>query len=181
MLSPLEVISRYPAHDYTLEGALTGRAAHAGARPFLLFGNKVVSWNAFAHSVRRASQLLVSRGVRHGDRVGIAAANSDAHVLLLFACARIGAIMVPVNPDYGVAEKRYVLEHAGVLAVIASGARNSNQRAGGDLPFPVALTALTDAIRAASSPHLAAYASSKRPSSRARMSGRRRESVGGRT
>ena len=145
MLSPLEVISRYPAHDYTLEGALTGRAAHAGARPFLLVGNKVVSWNAFAHSVRRASQLLVSRGVRHGDRVGIAAANSDAHVLLLFACARIGAIMVPVNPDYGVAEKRYVLEHAGVLAVIASGATLDTVRTACANIAPRPWLALTDA------------------------------------
>ena len=119
-LAPLEVISRYPSHDYTLAGALTGRAAHAGARPFLLFENKVITWNAFADCVRRAAQMLVARGIKHGDRVGIVAGNSDAHVLLLFACARIGAIMVPVNPEYGAAEAGYVLEHAGVAAVIAS-------------------------------------------------------------
>ena len=33
---------------------------------------------------------------------------------MLFALARIGAIMVPVNPEFGVEEARYVLQHAQV-------------------------------------------------------------------
>src|ERR1051326_5589793 len=46
--------------------------------------------------------------------------NSDGHVLALFAIARIGAIMVPVNPEFGVEEARYVLHHAEVSGVLAS-------------------------------------------------------------
>ena len=46
--------------------------------------------------------------------------NSDGHVLMLFALARIGAIMVPVNPEFGVEEARYVLHHAEVSGVVAS-------------------------------------------------------------
>ncbi|HSQ05439.1 MAG TPA: AMP-binding protein, partial [Burkholderiales bacterium] len=49
----------------------------------------------------------------------VMARNSDAHVLMLFPLARIGAIMVPVHPDFGVTEARYVLHHAEVSAVIA--------------------------------------------------------------
>jgi crotonobetaine/carnitine-CoA ligase len=119
-MQPLEVISRYPAHDYTLAGALAGRLQAGPARPFLLAAGKTWAWDAFARASTRAAHLLLSRGVCRGDRVGIVAGNSDAHVLLLFACARIGAIMVPVNPEYGLAEARYVLEHAGVAAVLCS-------------------------------------------------------------
>jgi crotonobetaine/carnitine-CoA ligase len=41
-------------------------------------------------------------------------------VLLLFALARIGAILVPTNPEFGVAETRYLLTKADVAAVAAS-------------------------------------------------------------
>jgi crotonobetaine/carnitine-CoA ligase len=51
------------------------------------------------------------------------ATNSDAHVLLLFALARIGAIMVPVNPEFGIAEAQYVMGHAGVSAGACAAAR----------------------------------------------------------
>jgi acyl-coenzyme A synthetase/AMP-(fatty) acid ligase len=44
--------------------------------------------------------------------------NSDAHVLMLFAAARVGAIRVPVNPEFGVQEARYALHHAEVSGVL---------------------------------------------------------------
>ena len=47
----------------------------------------------------------------------------SGHVLTLFAAARLGAIMVPVNPDFGVEEARYVLTNAEVSGVIASARR----------------------------------------------------------
>ena len=53
--------------------------------------------------------------------MGVIGRNSDGHVLMLFAIARIGAIMVPVNPDFGVQEARYVLHHAEVSGVVTSG------------------------------------------------------------
>ena len=59
------------------------------------------------------------------------ARNSDGHVLMLFALARIGAIMVPVNPEFGVEEARYVLHHAEVSGVVAS-AETLESRAAGD-------------------------------------------------
>src|SRR5262245_37561274 len=62
--------------------------------------------------------MLVARGIRKGDRVAILARNSDAHVLLLFACAQVSAIMVPSNPEFGVEEAGYVLRHAGVSGVV---------------------------------------------------------------
>jgi len=120
MKKPLEVLRLYPPHDYTLHGALASRAARDPGRPFLLYQDRVLSWSAFDDEVRRLASLFVDRGVNRGDRVAIIGRNSDAHVLTLFAAARIGAVMVPVNPEFGVQEARYVLHHAEVSGVIAS-------------------------------------------------------------
>ena len=63
--------------------------------------------------------MLLDRGIRKGDRVAVIGRNSAGHVIMLFALARIGAIMVPVNPEFGVEEARYVLHHAEVSGVVA--------------------------------------------------------------
>ena len=119
MKQPLEVLQLYPPHDYTLAGAFASRAQRAGERPFLLFGGKTWSWREFGERVDRAARLLLARGIRRGERFGVMARNCDGHVLLLHALSRIGAVMVPVNPDFGVEEARYLLHHAEVSAVAA--------------------------------------------------------------
>ncbi len=119
-LTPLEVLSLYSRHDYTLNGLFESRMRVNPSRPFLVFREKTWTWEEFATAIDGTARMLVSRGIGKGDRVGIMATNSHAHVLLLFAVARIGAIMVPVNPEFGVAEARYVLAHAGISAVVCS-------------------------------------------------------------
>jgi crotonobetaine/carnitine-CoA ligase len=120
MKTPLEILRLYPAHDYTLHGAFSSRAQRDPQRTFMLFDGKTWSWEAFDRAVAQASRVLIARGIEKADRVGVIGTNSDGHVVLLFALARIGAIMVPVNPAFGVQEARYVLHHAEVSAVAAS-------------------------------------------------------------
>jgi carnitine-CoA ligase len=120
MKQPLEVLRLYRGHDYTLNGAFESRMRADPQRAFLVHQGKTWSWAAFHAAALRAAHLLVARGVRKGDRVAILARNSDAHVLLLFACARIGAIMVPSNPEFGAQEAGYVLKHAAVSGVVCS-------------------------------------------------------------
>ena len=119
MKKPLEVLRLYPEHDYTLRGAFDSRARRDPQRPFLLFTGKTWTWEAFGAAVDNAARMLVARRIVKGDRVAVMARNSDGHALLLFALARISAIMVPVNPEFGVQEARYVLHHAEVSAVFA--------------------------------------------------------------
>ncbi len=89
-------------------------------RPFMLFEDRAWSWHSTARAVEKIASALITRGVRKGDRVGVIGRNSDGHVLMLLALARIGAIMVPVNPEFGLAEAKYVLHHAEVNGVVAS-------------------------------------------------------------
>src|SRR5687768_8004223 len=102
MKSPLEVIRLYPEHDYTLAGAFASRMRGGADRDFMVCSGKTWSWEEFNQAMLNAARMLAGRGIGKGDRVAIMARNSDAHVLLLFALARIGAIMVPVNTEFGV-------------------------------------------------------------------------------
>ena len=117
MLTPLEVLRLYPEHEYTLNGAFESRARRDPARPFILFGGKTWSWAEFGEAAARTAGLLAARGVKKGDRIGVMAKNDIGHALLLFACARLGAILVPTNPEFGPDEAGYVFRHAGVSAV----------------------------------------------------------------
>src|SRR6185295_16197220 len=54
--------------------------------------------------VERASRAFMARGVRPGDRVGIWARNRHEWVVTQFATARIGAILVTINPAYRATE-----------------------------------------------------------------------------
>lgn len=120
MKKPLEVLQLYPAHDYTLNGVLASRMQRDPARMLLNCNARITSYESFAQAAERTARLLLSRGVRKGDRVAVMARNCDGHVLALMALARIGAIMVPVNPEFGITEAKYVLHHAEVCAVLAA-------------------------------------------------------------
>lgn len=128
LLRPVEVLACYPPHDGTLHGMLASRASSRAGADMLRFEKCAWSWNEFQDGVGRVAAALHARGVRRGDRVGILAANHPAHLLLLFGVARLGAIFVPVNPEYGVAEARYVLEHAGVCALVCTDATQDTAR-----------------------------------------------------
>jgi len=120
--TPLEVLRLYPAHDETLWSLLASRARADQSRPFLCFENKTWSYRDALEFVERAARALAGRGIGHGDRVAVMAPNSDRYVLLFVALARLGAILVPVNPELGIEEAAYVLRHAEVSAAFCSAA-----------------------------------------------------------
>src|ERR687885_1834736 len=55
----------------------------------------------------RAARGLLARGVKKGDRVGIWSPNRAEWVVIQYATARIGAILVNINPAYKTAELSY--------------------------------------------------------------------------
>lgn len=117
MQTPIEVLRLYPEHDGTLPGLLASRAGTQPGRPCLLFQDTTWSWERLAGAVETTARALAARGIGKGDRFAVMAPNSDAYIILFFGLARLGAIMVPVSPEFGVHEARYILEHAEVAAV----------------------------------------------------------------
>ncbi|MEU6594230.1 AMP-binding protein [Streptomyces sp. NPDC046881] len=74
----------------------------------------------FGAAVEELAQALVASGIAKGDRVGIWAVNCPEWVLVQYATARIGAIMVNINPAYRTHEVEYVLGQSGVRLLFAS-------------------------------------------------------------
>jgi fatty-acyl-CoA synthase len=80
----------------------------------------------FGAAVDEVARGLLAKGVVKGDRVGIWAVNCPEWVLVQYATARIGAIMVNINPAYRAHEVEYVLRQAGVSLLVASLAHKGN-------------------------------------------------------
>jgi fatty-acyl-CoA synthase len=77
--------------------------------------------------VSLAARGLLARGVRTGDRVGVWAPNRHEWIVTQYATARVGAILVTINPAYKAAELQYALARTGVsLLVLARGFREAD-------------------------------------------------------
>jgi crotonobetaine/carnitine-CoA ligase len=118
MLTPIQVISSYAPHRYSLGSLLASRASAAPQREFLVFQGESITYAQAVARVERAASMLAARDVRSGDRIGVMSRNHPSTVYLFLALARLGATMAPVNPDYGLEEARYVLTHAQVSGVV---------------------------------------------------------------
>ncbi|MEK2493654.1 AMP-binding protein [Kitasatospora purpeofusca] len=78
------------------------------------------TYRELAAEVDRIALGLLGLGVGVGDRVGIWAPNCPEWVFTQYATARIGAILVTVNPGYRAHEVEYVLRQAGIRTVVAA-------------------------------------------------------------
>ncbi|MDT4931684.1 MAG: fatty-acyl-CoA synthase [Pseudonocardiales bacterium] len=88
------------------------------------------TYTELADAVDELARGLLARGVAKGDRIGIWAPNCAEWFLTQYAAARIGAILVNVNPAYRSHELEYVLRQAAVsLLVSAQSFRTSDYRA----------------------------------------------------
>jgi fatty-acyl-CoA synthase len=75
------------------------------------------------------SKALLARGIRKGDRVGIWSPNRFEWVAAQYATARVGAILVNVNPAYKARELEYALNQSGVSMLLHSrGFRTTDYR-----------------------------------------------------
>jgi fatty-acyl-CoA synthase len=95
------------------------RHGHRTAAVFRQTGDRW-SYTEFARLIDRLAAGLLSIGVYKGDRVGIWSPNRPEWLLAQFATARIGAILVTINPAYRTSELEYALNKAGVSCLIVA-------------------------------------------------------------
>lgn len=73
------------------------------------------------------AKALLARGVRKGDRVGLWSPNRFEWVVIQYATARVGAILVNVNPAYKTQELRHALNQSGLgLLILSRGFRQTD-------------------------------------------------------
>jgi fatty-acyl-CoA synthase len=78
------------------------------------------SYTELARDVEAAALGLLALGIAKGERVGIWAPNLPEWTIIQFATARIGAILVNINPAYRTHELAYVLKQAGVRTLVSA-------------------------------------------------------------
>ncbi len=77
------------------------------------FNGTEICYREFAADIDQTARALQTLGIKSGDRIGWLGFNSPAFLSALFACARTGAIMVPLNFRLAPAEHLYMLKNAG--------------------------------------------------------------------
>ncbi len=92
-------------------------AAEQPDAPMLIEGDRTLNWGAVYRVARHTARALASKGIGPGDRVGILDKNSIEFFEILFGCALLGAVAVPVNWRLSAAETAVVLEDAGTGVV----------------------------------------------------------------
>src|SRR6476620_3910994 len=118
-----------PLLDETIGTALRRTVARFPDREALVVGHQGfrATYAELWREVDRAARALIAHGVHVGDRVGIWAPNRYEWVIIQYATARIGAILVTINPAYKASELRHALNQAGVsLLVHAAGFRGTD-------------------------------------------------------
>ncbi len=89
--------------------------------------NYRATYRQFWDQTSLAARGLMARGVKAGDRVGIWSPNRYEWVVTQYATARMGAILVNINPAYKTTELEYALRQSGVsLLMLSRGFRTTN-------------------------------------------------------
>ncbi|EPJ8757816.1 TPA: AMP-binding protein [Pseudomonas putida] len=80
------------------------------------------SWRELAEQVEVHARALMALGVNTGERVGIWSPNCAQWCILQLASAKVGAILVNINPAYRVGELEYVLRQSGCRWLVCADA-----------------------------------------------------------
>jgi fatty-acyl-CoA synthase len=112
--------SRTPLLGQTIGQNLRAAVARHGDREALVVRsqNHRATYRDLWEATTRAARGLMALGVAKGDRVGIWAPNRFEWVVVQYATARIGAILVNVNPANQSAELEYALRQSGVRVLL---------------------------------------------------------------
>lgn len=111
-----------PLSDSTIGRLLSDTAARFPERPAVVFREQGIrwTWREFAAEVDVLAAGLATLGVVRGERVGIWSPNRVEWLLTQFATARIGAILVNINPAYRLSELEYALNKSGCSTIITA-------------------------------------------------------------
>jgi len=121
-LSHVKGVTDQPLLDVTIPELLAETVRQRPDREAVIFREPGIRWTwaEFAREVDRLAGGLLRAGIGKGDRVGIWSPNRPEWLLTQFATARIGAILVCINPAYRLFELEYALNKVGCKAIVSA-------------------------------------------------------------
>lgn len=84
----------------------------------IVSGDNYLTYRQFNRRINRLANVLNDLGVRKGDRVNVLLFNTNELLETLFACAKIGAIFVPINYRLSADEVEYIVRDSGGFVFI---------------------------------------------------------------
>src|SRR5438105_6010743 len=111
--------SRTTSSKMDLSQLIERNAAFTPDKAAVVFEEQTLSYATFHARIQLTACALKSElGVSRGDRVAILSLNRSDYLVLLYACARLGAMLVPLNWRLAVAEQLFILSDAGVKVLV---------------------------------------------------------------
>ncbi|SHF12922.1 fatty-acyl-CoA synthase [Modicisalibacter ilicicola DSM 19980] len=116
-------IGELPLKGQTIGDCFDDTVARHGDREALISRHQGLryTWRELQTEVERAARALLAIGVTKGERVGIWAPNCAEWTITQFATAKIGAVLVNINPSYRTHELEYALGQSGTSTLILQG------------------------------------------------------------
>ncbi len=105
-------------HRFNVGDALRRSAARTPLQRAVHFQGRELTYAELEALANRIAGLLMENGIGRGDAVAIFATNSPEYVATFFGCARIGAVLVPINLMFTTEDVGYVLEKTRVKALL---------------------------------------------------------------
>jgi fatty-acyl-CoA synthase len=114
--------STIPLLGHTIGEALNRAAAQFGDRDAVVVRHQNIRYTYWQllHEANRAARALLALGVERGDRVGIWSPNAAEWIVTQYAAAKVGAILVNINPAYRLRELEYALNQSGISVLVAA-------------------------------------------------------------
>lgn len=109
-----------PLLEATIDEGFRHTVAAHSDRPALVIRHQQIrwTWREFDVEVERVARGLAGLDLNTGDRIGVWSTNSAEWLLLQLATARLGIVLVNVNPAYRSHELSYVLQKSGMKALV---------------------------------------------------------------
>ena len=104
----------------TLADILTYQSVKNGKKKYLYFKDIVYTYEQAEKICNKISRVLAFSGIRKGDRVAIMMENSPYFIFSIFAIAKAGGIVVPVNTFLKDKEVSYIIDNCEASAIFTS-------------------------------------------------------------
>lgn len=109
-----------PLADATAYGMLAGLARAHGDREAIVCGDERITFREFHRRVERLAHGLAALGLRLGDALAIWLPNRPLWYVAQYAAARLGVVVVALNPRYRAQELTYILAQSDAVALLVT-------------------------------------------------------------
>ena len=102
----------------TVSQVLEDRVREHPDRVFLIYGDRRMTFAQINDRANALAAALHELGIGAGDRIALSLPNWPEFVVSMFAAAKLGAVVVPLNPNYTVPELQYMIRHSEAAVVV---------------------------------------------------------------